>query len=191
MRSGNAPSVIVSSLRKGFTRCLEAGLGRASGSMRVGKCNGAESQMWLINPTSQNEEVQPNPDKFWESPSFAVVHSLASPNECLAMDNQKSSEVWAAFPSAHVDTSKKFVVQSVASTPFPPVNSDRVVAALFNRGDNPQDIVVQWEQLGLPVDKEMKVRDLWTRKDLGIFKGSFSAFVTKHDVSVIELVQAK
>ncbi|TPX58860.1 alpha-galactosidase [Powellomyces hirtus] len=49
------------------------------------------------------------------------------------------------------------------------------VAVLLNRSDKPIDITAQWTQLGLSADATVAVRDIFARKDLGSFTGSFTA----------------
>jgi hypothetical protein len=44
---------------------------------------------------------------------------------------------------------------------------------------------VTWAELGLAAaGKSMKVRDLWAKKDLGTFTGSFSASVQFHEALI-------
>ncbi|MGA2032383.1 MAG: putative Ig domain-containing protein [Thermoguttaceae bacterium] len=56
---------------------------------------------------------------------------------------------------------------------------------LFNRGETQAAVVVQWAQAGL-VGKQI-VRDLWRQKDLGQFKGQFSAAVPRHGVLLVRI----
>jgi len=39
---------------------------------------------------------------------------------------------------------------------------------------DPINIKVSWDQIGLETGGEYKVRDLWTKKDLGTFKNGFN-----------------
>jgi hypothetical protein len=67
-------------------------------------------------------------------------------------------------------------------------NSNDKYVAFFNPWESvkPVDIKVQWSQLGLG-DKEYKVRDLWAKKDLGNFKGEFSAPVNSHGAGLYRI----
>jgi hypothetical protein len=38
---------------------------------------------------------------------------------------------------------------------------------IFNRGEEAEDIAMEWNELGLTSGKAYKLRDLWQRKDLG------------------------
>ena len=56
---------------------------------------------------------------------------------------------------------------------------------LFNRGDRLAEITARWSDLG--VSGPQKVRDLWRRKDLGVFSGSLTAYVARHGVAMFRL----
>jgi alpha-galactosidase len=57
--------------------------------------------------------------------------------------------------------------------------------ALFNWGEKPAKIEVRWEDLRLAGPRE--VRDLWLRKDLGVFDGSFRATVGRHGAVMLKV----
>ena len=59
---------------------------------------------------------------------------------------------------------------------------------LFNRGETPVDITVTWEQLHYPDNLSLRVRDLWGRRNVGRFRGAFSApDVPPHGVMMIRI----
>ena len=60
-------------------------------------------------------------------------------------------------------------------------------AVLLNRGAAQEAIAVQWTDLGYPSHLDVKVRDLWSHKDLGAFKEKFSAPVPSHGVVMIRV----
>jgi alpha-galactosidase len=66
---------------------------------------------------------------------------------------------------------------------------DARVVVLLNRGKTEAPQAVSWQELGLAFDAELKVRDLWAKKDLGVVKGTFSATVPSHDVVVIKVTR--
>ncbi len=66
---------------------------------------------------------------------------------------------------------------------------DARVVVLLNRGRVEAPEAVSWQELGLPFDAELKVRDLWAKKDLGVVKGTFSAGVPSHDVVMIKVAR--
>jgi len=56
---------------------------------------------------------------------------------------------------------------------------------LFNRGDDPVTVTLQWSDLGLT--GKHRVRDLWRQQDLGEFEGSFSGTVSRHGVLLVRV----
>jgi alpha-galactosidase len=58
---------------------------------------------------------------------------------------------------------------------------------LLNRDTSEKEIVVSWEDIGYPGHLSASVRDLWRAKDLGQFKGKFSASVASHSVVMIKV----
>jgi alpha-galactosidase len=58
---------------------------------------------------------------------------------------------------------------------------------LFNRGTEASEITAQWEDIGLFPGGEATVRDLWQRKDLGTFTGSFKETVEPHGVAMVRI----
>jgi alpha-galactosidase len=68
------------------------------------------------------------------------------------------------------------------------LSGNRRAVALFNRGSNPADIRVTWEETGLTGN--LKVRDLWTHKDLGRFDGSFMGKgIDAHEAKILLIEQ--
>ena len=49
------------------------------------------------------------------------------------------------------------------------------VLAFNDDGDRPKNVTVLFSDLGLPEGQARSVRDLWARKDLGVFTGRFEA----------------
>ena len=60
-------------------------------------------------------------------------------------------------------------------------------ALLFNRGDKPATIAVDWSQLEYSDDTALKVRDLWKHASRGTLRNHFSAQVEPHDVVMVML----
>jgi len=61
--------------------------------------------------------------------------------------------------------------------------------ALLNRSNAAAPMALSWQELGLPFDAELAVRDLWSGMDLGKVKGTFVATVPSHDVVVVRVTQ--
>ncbi len=58
---------------------------------------------------------------------------------------------------------------------------------LFNRSGNKADIAFTWAEIGLPNYLAFTVRDLWAKKDVGEFKGEYSASVPSHGVVMVKV----
>ncbi len=56
---------------------------------------------------------------------------------------------------------------------------------LLNRGKGTAKIEVKWPEIGYPAQLPADIRDLWLKKDLGKFTGSFSASVPSHGVVMV------
>ena len=58
---------------------------------------------------------------------------------------------------------------------------------LFNRSKSDSPVSVTWTEIGYPVHLKAKVRDLWQKKDLGKFTGSYYAQVPSHGVVMVRI----
>jgi alpha-galactosidase len=68
-----------------------------------------------------------------------------------------------------------------------PLSEGRRAVLLFNRGEQPQRISFDWEQLGYPKKLEAKVRDLWTHRDIPARSGTYETTVQAHGVQMLVL----
>jgi len=102
----------------------------------------------------------------WNS-ADGTVHSQHN-GECLTV--QADIEVWAG-----------------------PLSDGSQAVLLFNRGDSGSEpITVKWTDIGFPADRAATVRDLWARKDLGSFTGSFtSPHIHFHEVMMLKITPDK
>ena len=66
----------------------------------------------------------------------------------------------------------------------PLANGGRAVL-LFNRGGQPAEIGVEWEQLGYPGHLSARLRDLWKGQDLPAQKDRYSTMVEPHAVVLL------
>ena len=60
-----------------------------------------------------------------------------------------------------------------------------LAVGLFNRGPGVRTVTAAWEELG--ISGVRLVRDLWRQKDIGLFDGSFEAFVGRHGVVLVKV----
>lgn len=58
--------------------------------------------------------------------------------------------------------------------------------AVFNAGDSPTAVSVQWSELGLPA--KCSARDLWSKKDLGIVEGGRVFGLAPHASAFVQLM---
>ncbi|MGH9598260.1 MAG: glycoside hydrolase family 27 protein [Terracidiphilus sp.] len=70
-----------------------------------------------------------------------------------------------------------------------PLSRGRMAVGLINAGQAPFPITVNFREIGY--SRPVRVRDLWEKKDLGVFKGSYTATVAKHGVVLIEIQRQK
>ena len=66
-----------------------------------------------------------------------------------------------------------------------PLFDGSVAVGLFNRGENEAELTARWSDLG--ISGEQPVRDLWRRRDLGVFADSFTATVPSHGAVLIRM----
>jgi len=100
------------------------------------------------------------PNQKWTFQSDGTLKS----GENLCLDVQGDLEVWAG-----------------------PLSGGAVAVVLFNRSPSANNITANWSDIGIPASTSADVRDLWAKKDLGSFKGSFSSQVASHGVVMIKI----
>ena len=66
-----------------------------------------------------------------------------------------------------------------------PLADGSKVVGLFNRGEDAATIKVNFRDI--EVSGSASVRDLWAKKDLGSFEGSYSAQVPRHGVVLVKV----
>jgi len=66
-----------------------------------------------------------------------------------------------------------------------PLADGSKAVGLFNRGEGANPVTVNSKDVGMK--KTATVRDLWATKDLGTFKGSFTADVPRHGAVLVRI----
>ncbi len=66
-----------------------------------------------------------------------------------------------------------------------PMADGSKVVGLFNRQRSTEQMTVDFSQIG--ISSEATVCDLWLKKDVGVFKDKFSAFVPRHGVVLVRI----
>ncbi len=67
------------------------------------------------------------------------------------------------------------------------LNGGNRAVALLNRSGAEKQISVSWNEIGYPEHLSASVRDLWSKKDFGKLKSSFSATVPSHGVVMVRI----
>jgi alpha-galactosidase len=67
-----------------------------------------------------------------------------------------------------------------------PLHGGAVAVGLFNRAEQPQEISVKWEALGLK-EKRLHARDLWKHADAQLAGDSYQAMVPAHGVVFLKI----
>jgi alpha-galactosidase len=66
-----------------------------------------------------------------------------------------------------------------------PLWDGTLAVGLFNRGSERADVTAKWADLGLK--GRLPVRDLWQKKNLGAFEGSFAISVPKYSAVLVKI----
>ena len=74
-----------------------------------------------------------------------------------------------------------------------PLSDGSQAVVLLNRLDFGSDsITVQWNDIGFPANHSAVVRDLWARKDVGVFTGNYtSPNIDSHAVMMLNITLTK
>jgi hypothetical protein len=74
-----------------------------------------------------------------------------------------------------------------------PLSDGSQAVVLLNRGDiGSEKMTVKWTDIGFPTDHAAVVRDLWARKDIGTFTGTYtSPNIDHHSVMMLKITLSK
>jgi alpha-galactosidase len=70
-----------------------------------------------------------------------------------------------------------------------PLGDGSKAVGLFNLGDEPKEITLNWADMGICGDQI--IRDVWRQADLGKFNNSFSTTVLPHGVVLLKVTNKK
>ena len=70
----------------------------------------------------------------------------------------------------------------------PLANGDKVVL-LYNSASKQISVGVHWDEIGWSPNQTVKVRDLWGKKDAGVFVASINRTLAPHDVAMFRLTK--
>jgi alpha-galactosidase len=103
------------------------------------------------------------------------IKSILMNTEVIAIDQDKA-----------VKPAKKISEQGTSLVLARPLADDSMTVGLFNRGEEPAQISVSWESIGMAA-KNLKARDLWTHQDVALSGDRYTATVPKHGVVLLKV----
>ena len=91
-------------------------------------------------------------------------HTLKSNGKCLTIYmNEESKEIWAGR-----------------------LSDDSFVVLFLNRGSLSNELEIKWTEIGF-YNHDAKIRDLWERRDLGIFKDGYKITLNPHTSKLFKI----
>ena len=119
-----------------------------------------------IGPYVQNYPCHDGENQKWEYDE--KEHTLKSNGKCLTVFiNEEAKEVWAGK-----------------------LSNDSYAVLLLNRGSLTNELEVNWTEIGFN-ETEAKIRDLWERKDLGIFTNGYKTKLATHTSQLLKITPIK
>ena len=110
----------------------------------------------------QTRICQDTENQIWEYDEFE--HTLKTNGKCLTMYmNEEAKEVWAGK-----------------------LSNGSYTVLFFNKGTFINEIEVTWKEIGINTTKAL-VRDLWERKDLGVFKYGYKNSLFTHSSQLLKI----
>ena len=91
-------------------------------------------------------------------------HTLKSNGKCLTIYmNEESKEIWAGR-----------------------LSDDSFAVLFLNRGSLSNELEIKWTEIGF-YNHDAKIRDLWERRDLGIFKDGYKITLNPHTSKLFKI----
>ncbi len=124
------------------------------------------------------------------------VYEFEGPSVEAYSCNKRDNQIWiwnvtdGTVRSQH--SGKCLTVQQELEVWASPLSGGSQAVVLLNRGDNDDQITVKWTDIGFPIDHSAVVRDLWARKEIGIFTGNYtSSKIDSHGVMMLNITLTK
>lgn len=111
--------------------------------------------------------------------------------------NEHDNQLWAWNATSETLRSKRtnqyLTIKPELEIWAGPLKGGSQAVVLLNRADSGSEpITVKWTDIGFPADHSATVRDLWARKDLGVFTGKYtSPDVASHGVMMLNITLTK
>jgi hypothetical protein len=125
------------------------------------------------------------------------VYDFDGPNVDAFACNKQDNQIWiwnstdGTVRSQH--NGECLTVQQELEIWAGPLLGGSQAVVLLNRGDtSSEQITVQWTDIGFAATHSANVRDLWVRKDIGIFTGNYtSPKIDPHGVMMLNITLTK
>ncbi len=120
---------------------------------------------------------------------------LLAGNDLRSMSDETKSilmnrEVIAIDQDPAAQPVKRIAQNGASEVMARPLKDGSLAVALFNRGDQPADISVTWESLGLG-GRKLQARDLWKHQDAQAGGDRYTASVPTHGVVLLKVAAAR
>ncbi|CAF4627709.1 unnamed protein product [Rotaria sp. Silwood1] len=148
-------------------------------------CQG-KNQQWTIDINKQTIVSQLNG-------KFLSVHNQNKRIVSVSSCSQSDSQTWIWDQTngllKHTDNGQCLTVeQSIEIWAGPLFDGSQAVLLLNRNSSTSETITVKWTDLGWPANQWARVRDLWARKDVGIFFSSYtSPEIERHAVQMLKI----
>ena len=109
-------------------------------------------------------------------------------NQCDGSENQK----WEYDPITHILKIKGKCLSSYVSEPeiyevwAGKLNDGSYAVLLLNRGSKRSIVEISWKEIGF-TEKQAKIRDLWEKRDIGVFNNNYYVFLESHDSQMLKI----
>ena len=147
-------------------------------------CSESKNQMW--NYTDKHIVSQMNSTRCIDV--YNHVGPYVQTSEC---DNESDSQIWEYDEKNHT---LKMNGKCLSSIPEPQttevwagkLDNGTYAVLLLNRGTVKSIVEISWKEIGFN-NTQASLRDLWEKRDLGIFNDSYYVYLDSHDSQLIKV----
>jgi len=104
----------------------------------------------------------------------------------FCLETLKNRELIAVNQDALVKAARRIQDDGQSNVFVKPL-LDGYAVGLYNRSSQSRRIGFTWDELGLPAEADLRLRDLWKHQDLGIYQGAYGQEVDPDDCVVIRV----
>ena len=150
-------------------------------------CAESKNQMWTYS--NKNIISQMNTSKCLD------VYDHEGPSVQTYPCDGSESQKWEYDPIEHTLKTKGKCLSSLVEPETTEVwagnlSDGSYAVLLLNRASNVSIVEISWKEIGFN-EKKAKLRDLWERKDLGVFNESYYVFLKSHDSQMLKVTPIK